>query len=87
MLFREKMVAGLLSMKKTASEETDMFDKSVFDNINIMAREMVKGQSAVEEKYGKGSFKQLYVSKRNKKTFVITAEMKDGTVEQIRVKY
>ena len=55
--------------------------------INQMAKELVKGQRAIEEKFGKGSFKQLGVTKRNKKTFEVTAEMKDGSIQKIKVPY
>lgn len=55
--------------------------------LDKMVVELIKGSEAVEKRFGKNSYKTLQVTKRSKKTFVVTAEMKDGTTHCIKLKY
>lgn len=68
-------------------EGVDMNWEALFAMVDRNADELIKGQDAIEKQFGARSFKTLQVTKRNKKTFVVTAEMKDGTVQNIKVKY
>lgn len=55
--------------------------------IKMMAHEQVRSQKELDQEFGRELVQSFYTVKRNKKTFVVEAELKTGETVRRTIKY